>query len=44
MNSFNRLLSLYIDLSLIENILFDYNRKMLKNFFSKKMPIFVIKK
>lgn len=28
MNSFNRLLSSYIDLFLIEKILYDYNRKM----------------
>lgn len=28
MNSFNRLLSLYIDLFLIEKILYDYSRKM----------------
>lgn len=37
MNSFNRLLSLYIDLFLIEEILYDYNRKMLKiSFFQEK--------
>lgn len=43
MNSFNRLLSLYIDLFLIEKILYDYNKKNAQNFvFSKKMPIFVI--
>lgn len=45
MNSFNRLLLSYIDLFLIEKILYNYNRKMLKNFvFSEKMSIFVIQK
>ena len=45
MNSFNRLLLSYIDLSLIEKILYDYNRKNAQIFvFSKKMPIFVIQK
>lgn len=32
MNSFNRLLLLYIDLFLIEKILFDYNKKNAQNF------------
>ena len=32
MNSFNRLLSLYIDLFLIENILYDYSKKNEQNF------------
>lgn len=45
MNSFNRLLLSYIDLFLIDKILYDYNKKNAQNFvFSKKMPIFVIQK
>lgn len=38
MNSFNRLLSSYIDLFLIEKILYNYNRKKCSNFcvFKKK--------
>lgn len=45
MNSFNRLLSSYIDLFLIEKILYNYNRKNAQKFcVSKKMPIFVIQK
>lgn len=32
MNSFNRLLSLYIDLFLIEKILYDYNKENAQNF------------
>ena len=32
MNSFNKLLSLYIDLFLIEKILYDYSRKKCSKF------------
>lgn len=42
MNNFNRLLSLYIDLFLIENILFDNNKKCSNFAFSKKMRIFAM--
>ena len=41
MNSFNRLLSLYIDLFLIEKILFDYNRKKRSKFYVLKKNAYI---
>lgn len=45
MNSFNRVSYIYIDLFLIEKILFDYNKKNAQVFvFSKKSSIFALLK